>query len=57
MKQISLRIETQLQNDFRPIHLYLIFEKSSLKNQVRQTRFLTCFLQATQAVKIKFEMD
>ena len=26
----------------RPIHLYLIFEKSSLKNQVRQTGFLTC---------------
>jgi len=25
-----------------PIHLYLIFEKSSLKNQVQQTGFLTC---------------
>ena len=46
----------------RPIHLYLIFEKSSLKNQVRRTGFLTYkkqfqnwFLQATQAVKIQFE--
>ena len=25
-----------------PIHLYLTFEKSSLKNQVRRTEFLTC---------------
>ena len=48
----------------RPIHLYLIFEKSSLKNQVRRTGFLTCknpfwnrFLQATQAVKIQFEIN
>ena len=48
-----------------PIHLYFIFEKSSLKNQVRRTVFLTCknqfrnwFLQATQAVKIQFvELD
>ena len=32
-----------------PIHLYLIFEKSSLKNQVRWT--------GTQAVKIQFEID
>ena len=34
----------------RPIHLYLIFEKSSLKNWVGQTGFLTSenqFLQAT----------
>ena len=37
-----------------PIHLYLIFEKSSLKNQVRRTGFLICknqfrnwFFQAT----------
>ena len=27
----------------RPIHLYLIFEKSSLKNQIRQTGFLVYF--------------
>jgi hypothetical protein len=26
----------------RPIHLYLIFEKSNLKNQVQQAGFLTC---------------
>ena len=46
-----------------PIHLYLIFEKSSLKNQVRRTGFLICknqfrnwFLKATQAVKIQFEI-
>ena len=31
------------------LHLYLIFEKSSLKNQVRWT--------GTQAVKIQFEID
>ena len=44
-----------------PIHLYLIFEKSSLKNQVQQTELLTCinqfwnwFLQATEAAKIQF---
>ena len=48
----------------RPVHLYLIFEKSSLKNRVRWTGLLTCknqfqnwFLQATQAVKIQFEID
>ena len=44
----------------RPIHLYLIFEKSSLKIQVWQTGFLTFknwFLQATQALKILFEID
>ena len=47
-----------------PIYLCLIFEKSSLKNQVQGTEFLTCknqfrnwFLQATQAVKIKSEID
>ena len=53
------------QKTYRPIHLYLIFEKSSLQNQVRRTGFLTCenqfrngFLQATQAVKIQFvELD
>ena len=40
------------------------FEKSSSRNQVRRTGFLTCknqfrnrFLQATQAVKIQFEID
>ena len=39
---------------YAPIHLYLFFEKSSLKNQVRRTGFFTCrnqfrnrFLQAT----------
>ena len=31
-----------IKKSIRPIHLYLIFEKSSLKNQVRQTGFLTC---------------
>ena len=47
------------------VKLYLISEKSSLKNQVRWTGFLTCknkfwnwFLQATKAVKIQFvELD
>ena len=46
-----------------PVDLYLICEKSSSKNQVRQTEFLACknqfqdwFLQATQAVKVKFEI-
>ena len=29
--------------DRRPIHLYLIFKKSSWKNQVRQTEFLVYF--------------
>ena len=50
--------------EWRPVHLYLNFEKSSLQNQVRRTGFLTCkkrfqnwFLQAAQAVKIKFEID
>ena len=38
---------------FHPVYLYLIFEKSSLKNQVRRTGFL----QATQAVKIQFEIN
>ena len=28
--------------DKRPIHLYLIFEKSNLKNQAWEIRFLTC---------------
>ena len=44
--------------------LYLIFEKSSCKNQFRRTGFLAWknqfrnwFLQATQAVKIQFEID
>ena len=36
-----------------PVDLYLISKKLSLKNQVRQTGFL----QATQAVKIQFELD
>ena len=48
-----------------PIHLCLIFEKSSLKNSVRGTGFLACknqfrnwFFQATHAVKIQFvELD
>ena len=58
------KCEARLTTAKRPIYLYLIFEKSSLKNQVRQTGFLTCkiqfqnyFLQATQAVKIQFEID
>ena len=48
----------------RPIDLYLTFKRSNLKNQVQRTGFLTCknqfrnlFLQATQAVKIQFEID
>ena len=46
------------------VELYLNFEKSSWKNQVRRTGFLACknqfwnwFLQTTQAVKIKFEIE
>ena len=35
---IELGFESYFQ-DKRPIHLYLIFEKSSLKNQVRRTGF------------------
>ena len=35
-----------------PVDLYLIFEKSSCKNQFRNW-----FLQATQAVKIQFDID
>ena len=49
---------------FPPVDLYLNFEKSSWKSQVRWTVFLACkneywnwFLQATQAVKIQFEID
>ena len=52
----GLQDKTRRISDVRPIYLYLIFEKSSLKN--RRTGFLTCknqfwnwFLQATQAVK------
>ena len=51
----EFQIETSL---LRPIHLYLIFEKSSLKNQVRRTGFLTCknqfqnwFLQVKNLVR------
>ena len=47
-----------------PVDLYLNFEKSSWKNQVRRTEFLACknqfgngFLQSTQAVNIQFEID
>ena len=40
-------------NSKPPVDLYLNYEKSSWKNQVRRTGFL----QATQAVKIKFEID
>ena len=47
---------------YLPVDLYLI--KSSCKNQFQWTGFLACknqfrnwFLQATQAVKIKFEID
>ena len=36
-----------------PVDLCLIFEKSSCKNQVRQTGFL----QATETEKIQFEID
>ena len=49
--------------DYLPIHLYLVFEKSSLKKQIRQNGFLACknlfrnwFLKATQAVKIQFKI-
>ena len=53
------------QMEYKPlIHLLLIFEESRLKNQVRQTGFLTCknqfrnwFLQATQTVKIQFVIN
>ena len=48
-------------SNWPPIDLYLIFEKSSLKNQVGRSWFFCLFrtwiLQATQAVKIKFEID
>ena len=61
-KSKSMKIPMWFWIDYRPIHLYLIFEKSSLKIQVRRTGFLTCknqfqnwFLQATQAVKIQFK--
>ena len=50
--------------DLSPVDLYLNLEKSSWKNQVQRTGFLVCkyqfrnrFLQATQAVKIKFELE
>ena len=53
----------QKENYSPPVDLYLNFEKSSWKNQVRRTGFLACknqfrnlFLQATQAVKIQFEI-
>ena len=39
--------------DIPPVNLYLNFEKSSWKTQVQQTGFL----QATQAVKIQFQID
>ena len=44
-------------SNFPPIDLHLIFEKSSLNNQVGETfcLFWTWILQATQAVKIQFE--
>ena len=49
---------------FPPVDLYFISDKSSWKNQVQRTGFLACknqfrnwFLQATQAVKIQFEID
>ena len=44
-------------NASHPIHLFLIFEKSRLKNQVWQPGFLTWknqFQKASQAVKIQF---
>ena len=40
MQLISKKI--QFLKPLSPIHLNLIFQKSSLKNQVRQTEFLTC---------------
>ena len=60
---VYIRQRLQTRDDIRPVHLYLIFEKSYLKNQVEQTEFLNCknqflnrFLQATHAVKIQFEI-
>ena len=48
----------------RPVNLYLNFDKSSWKNQFQKTGFLACknqfrnwFVQATQTIKIKFEID
>ena len=35
-------LKIRIINAFRPIHLYLIFEKSRVINQVRWTGFLTC---------------
>ena len=51
--------------DIPLVDLYLIFEKSSCKNQFRRTAFLACknqfrnwFFQATQqVVKIQFKID
>ena len=49
----------QIQKCF--IHLYLIFEKSSLKNvwifKLKRNQFRNWFLQDTQAVKIRLEID
>ena len=45
---------------YPPIHLHFIFEISSLRNLFLNLIFClfrTGFLQATQAVKIKFEID
>ena len=54
----------RFEGDTPPVDLYLISEKSSLKNQVQRTEFLTSkkqfqnwFLHATQAVKIQLEID
>ena len=64
LKPLSVATQVPRQKLYNPIHLYLIFEKSSLKIQVRQTGFLTCknqfqnsFLNASQAVKIQIEID
>ena len=50
---IILCVHQLAQTSLPPVDLYLNFEKSSWKNQVRQTGFLS----ATQAVKIMFEID
>ena len=60
----TIKVTTQWLYYKPPVDLYLSFEKSSWKNQVRWTGFLAFknqfrnwFFQTTQAVKIKFKID
>ena len=65
LKKYLEKIYKEINALSRPIHLYLIFEKSSLKNQVQWTSWIfnlqksisKWFLQAKQAVKIQFNID